>query len=188
MNHLGTIKLETKRLVLRQFQTSDLDDMYDNWCSDDKVTRYLTWPTHQSKLETKAVLDQWVSNNRDSQNYQWCIEIKDNHQAIGSIGVTAIAQNIGAVEIGYCISRKYWNQGITSEAFVAIIEFLFDQVEVNRIYAHHDIKNPNSGKVMVKSGLNYEGTLKAAAKNNTGVCDVAVYGLLRSEYVQSKTG
>lgn len=187
MKHQGTVKLATKRLVLRPFQASDLDDMYTNWCRDDQVTRYLTWPTHQSKSQTQAVLDMWISNYQDDDNYQWCIEFQDNHQAIGSIGVTTVDEKIEAAAIGYCISRNYWNQGITSEAFEAIIKFLFEQVGVNRIYAHHDVKNPNSGKVMAKVGLKYEGTLKAAALNNTGVCDVAVYGLIKSEYARART-
>ena len=48
MKHLGTIQLETDRLVLRRFTVDDAETVFKNWASDDEVTRYLTWPTHKS--------------------------------------------------------------------------------------------------------------------------------------------
>ena len=86
------------------------------------------------------------------------------------------------VEIGYCIGRRWWGKGIVTEAFRRIIPFFFEQVGVNRICAQHDPNNPGSGKVMVKSGLHYEGTLRQADYNNRGVADAAVYGILAEEY------
>lgn len=61
-----------------------------------------------------------------------------------------------------------------------------EEVEVNRIHARHDRKNPNSGKVMEKCRLKYEGTLRQASRNNQGICDVAWYGLLRKDYFRNK--
>nr|WP_246145393.1 GNAT family protein [Sedimentibacter saalensis] len=72
-----------------------------------------------------------------------------------------------ACEIGYCISCKHRNKGITTEAFKAIIKYLFDEIRVNRICAKHDISNVASGKVMQKCGMIYEGTLrKVQIRNN----------------------
>ena len=48
MEQLGTIQLETERLILRRFTLSDAEAIYKNWTSDDAVTQYLTWQTHQS--------------------------------------------------------------------------------------------------------------------------------------------
>lgn len=183
MNHLGTVFLETERLILRPFKESDVEDVYNNWASNDNVTKYLTWPTHDSKEITKSIIDLWVSKNGELKNYQWCIEWKENHQAIGSLSVVHIHENIDAFEIGYCISEDYWNKGITSEAFKKVIKFLFEEVGCNRIFATHDIYNPNSGKVMKKAGLKYEGTLLDAGKNNTGICDLVIYGITKNMYL-----
>ena len=46
MNHLGTVVLETTRLILRRFTIEDAEGMYRNWASEDEVTKFLTWPTH----------------------------------------------------------------------------------------------------------------------------------------------
>lgn len=184
MNHLGTKVLGTERLILRPFKEDDVLDMYNNWASNDNVTRYLTWTAHSSKDVTKSLIDLWVSKNEDMKNYQWCIEWKANHQAIGSIGVVRMDEGINGVEIGYCIGEDYWNKGITSEALKEIIKFLFEEAGCNRISARHDVNNPNSGKVMKKAGLLYEGTLLEAGKNNTGICDMAVYGITKRLYLK----
>jgi ribosomal-protein-alanine N-acetyltransferase len=86
------------------------------------------------------------------------------------------------VHIGYCIGKKYWNQGITSEALNRIIKFFFEEVGVNRIESRHDPNNPNSGKVMKKCGMKYEGTIRQADINNQGICDYSEYGILAEEY------
>jgi len=182
MQHSGTVLLETERLILRQFREGDASDMYHNWASSQNVTKYLTWPPHQSAEVSQMVITSWIEGYSSLSNYQWCMEYKENHQAIGSFGIVHMDENTQAVEIGYCIGEDYWNKGITSEAFKRVIQFLFDEVGCNRIYARHDVNNPNSGKVMIKSGLEYEGTLIEGGKNNTGICDVAVYGLTKRMY------
>jgi ribosomal-protein-alanine N-acetyltransferase len=181
MKNVGTKTLETERLILRRFELTDAEDMYKNWASSDQVTQYLTWPTHRDIDVSRRVLEAWVEGYTEEKNYHWCIELKSTGEAIGSIAVVDLKENIEAVEIGYCIGGKFWNQGITSEAFMALIEFFFREVGVNRIEARHDPRNPGSGKVMQKCGLKYEGTRMQADRNNTGVCDVAMYGIIRCQ-------
>ena len=61
MNHMGTIRIGTNRLILRRFTIEDADVMYRNWASNDEVTKYLTWPTHTSPDVTRKVLEEWIS-------------------------------------------------------------------------------------------------------------------------------
>jgi ribosomal-protein-alanine N-acetyltransferase len=183
MKHKGTVVLKTQRLILRPFKETDTDVMFQNWARHDNVTRYMEWPTHVSVDVTKAVIASWIEQYSNPQCYQWCIEYKDNHQAIGSISVVALNEAVEAVEIGYCIGEDYWFKGITAEAFQSVIKFMFEEVACNRIFARHDANNPNSGKVMTKCALQYEGTQRQAGKNNTGICDVAVYAILKEDYL-----
>jgi ribosomal-protein-alanine N-acetyltransferase len=89
---------------------------------------------------------------------------------------------VQAVEIGYCIGRAFWNQGILTEALNALIAFFFDQVGANRIAAHHDTRNPASGKVMLKSGMKFEGVARQAVLNNQGIYDAVQYAILKSDW------
>ena len=182
MRHQGTKRIETKRLILRRFQENDAESMFRNWTNSFEVTKYLTWKPHENNTETEVLLDKWIKESEKDDFYQWAIELKEIHEPIGTISVVGKDENIDMVEIGYCIGLKWWNHGIMSEAFRAVISFFFEEVGVNRIQAQHDSNNPNSGRVMKKCGLKYEGTLRQAGRNNQGIVDMNVYGLLREEW------
>ncbi|MBP5653756.1 MAG: N-acetyltransferase, partial [Lachnospiraceae bacterium] len=108
---------------------------------------------------------------------------KDNgDEPIGDIAVVEIKEKASVAHIGYCISADWWNKGITSEALQAVIDFLFDVVGFNRVEARHDSNNPNSGTVMQKCGMKYEGTLRSSDLTNQGICDACYYGLLKAEH------
>lgn len=182
MKHCGTQRLETGRLVLRRYVPGDAAAMYQNWASDQEVTKYLTWPTHSSQEVSQRVTDDWVNQYSSEQYYHWAIVLKDNgDEPIGDIAVVNIKENVSMAHVGYCIGRTWWHKGITSEALKAVMDFLFDVVDVNRIEARHDPRNPNSGKVMKKCGMKYEGTLRSSDWNNQGICDACYYALLKSK-------
>ena len=183
MNHLGTKELETGRLKLRRFELSDAEAMYRNWASDPEVTKFLMWPPHKDISVSEKVLREWVEQYNDKTYYQWAIVLKSNgNEPIGSISIVKRDDEIKTVHVGYCIGRKWWQQGITSEALSALVRFFFEEVGVNRIESRHDPKNPNSGKVMKKAGLLYEGTVKQGDWNNQGICDYSMYGLVAEDY------
>ena len=182
MEHKGTITIETKRLVLRAFVIEDATLAFANWESDDKVTEFLRWQTHHSVDETKELMDEWIKNYTDLSFYQWAIVLKEIQEPIGTISVVDLDEKTNKVHIGYCIGSKWWHKGYTSEAFASIIPFFFNEVKVGRIESQHDPNNPNSGKVMQKCGLKYEGTLRKADWSNKGIVDACMYGLLAEDY------
>lgn len=182
MNHLGTQVLTTARLTLRPFALADAPAMYRNWASDPEVTRYLTWPTHTGVDITQKVLADWVGRYPDPTWYQWAIVLTALGEPIGSIGIVRMDENVGSVHVGYCIGRRWWRQGITSEALAVLMRFFFEAVRVNRMDSRHDPRNPHSGDVMLRCGMTREGTMRQADRNNQGICDYTEYGILRDEY------
>lgn len=179
MIHKGTTVLETDRLILRKFKIEDAQNMFDNWASNPNVTKFLTWGPHESVEITKMIINDWLKGYEEENYYQWAIEVKEIGEPIGSISVVRINETVNEVEIGYCIGEKLWHQGYTSEAFKRVIDFLFNEVGAKRICAKHDTDNPNSGRVMLKCGLEREGILRKAGRNSTNaVCDLAVYSIL----------
>lgn len=187
MKNLGTNTIETERLILRRFKMEDAEAMYKNWTSDEEVTKFLTWPPHSSIELTKNILQEWINDYKNENSYNWAITIKENGaEPIGSIGAVDINKRVNMVHIGYCISKKWWDKGITSEALKALIKYFFEEVGVNRVESRHDPNNPNSGKVMMKCGMKYEGTMREADINNQGICDYSMYGILAKEYLDKE--
>ena len=181
MKHSGTQRLETERLVLRRFTQQDAAAMYKNWAADGEVTKYLTWPTHPNPEVTEQVVADWVRGYDSQSCYQWAIVLKELGEPIGSITVVSMDEGVAMAEVGYCIGRPWWNKGITSEALKAVMEFLFAVVGFHRIQGRHDPRNPYSGHVMQKCGMEYEGTLRSADRNNQGICDICCYARLNSD-------
>ena len=182
MHHQGTKTIETGRLLLRAFRLSDIPAAYNNWMSDEAVTEFLRWPAHRDISVTETVIRDWIGQSGKPDFYQWAIVLKEIDEPVGTISVVGQQENLGIVHIGYCIGSEWWHQGITSEAFRAVIPYLFDEVGANRIEAQHDPNNPHSGDVMRKCGLKYEGTLRQADISNKGIVDAEVYSILKSEW------
>ena len=182
ITHRGTVVLESDRLILRRFVVNDAEMMFRNWASDPVVTQFMTWPAHVDVSVSQAVLGMWVKDYERENSYQWAIVPKAFGEPIGSIGVVSILDSVQSAEIGYCIGQNWWHQGYTSEALSLVLRFLFEEVGFNRIQACHDIQNPNSGGVMRKCGMMFEGTLRQFGVNNQGIVDIAMYSILKSEW------
>jgi len=182
MKHTGTVRIETENLILRRFRIDDAEAMFRNWAGDDEVTRYLTWPTHSDVEVSRSIIVMWEKEYDSLSSYQWCIESKETGQAVGSISVVNLREDIGMVEIGYCIGKEFWGKGITAEALKALIYFFFEEVQANRIEAKHDSRNIASGKVMEKCGMVREGEKKQGDRNNMGICDIVFHGLIRADW------
>ena len=180
LKHKGTVRLETPRLILRRAEISDAEAMFKNWANDPGVTKYLTWQPHGNIEVTKNLLSSWAESYEKEDYYQWMIVLKEIDEPIGSIMVSTVGRAQSA-HIGYCIGKNWWHQGIMSETLQRVMDFLFDEVGYHRVESMHDSNNPNSGRVMAKCGMKYEGTLKMADRNNQGICDACYYGLLAEE-------
>ena len=182
LTHKGTQTIGTSRLILRRAIREDAEPMFRNWASDPEVTKFLTWPAHSSIAVSEMVIGSWLQEYEKESYYQWMIVLKERDEPIGSISVVRQNDRVEEAEIGYCIGSPWWHRGIVSEALAAVIEYLFTEVSMNRVAARHDPNNPNSGGVMRKCGMKYEGTNRACDRNNQGICDAAQYSILRSEW------
>ena len=179
MEHKGTKTINTTRLILRRFKAEDAEFMFKNWANNPRVTEYLSWSPHTSVETTKNLLAEWVKDYAQFDVYKWAIELKDIAEPIGSISAVHINESVDEIEIGYCIGEKWWGNGYAAEAFKAVIYFCFNEIGAKRVCARHATENVNSGKVMKKCGLEYEGTSRKACKTGTGaICDLAVYSIL----------
>ena len=181
MNKTGTRVLETERLVLRRFVIEDAEAMFYGWCNDPDVTKFLTWPPHESVEVTRYVLNEWIPQYKNGDYFNWAMILKESGKLIGNISVVSLREITDEALIGYCLSRECWGNGYMPEALKAVADYLFDFVGINRLMATHDVNNPKSGRVMQKAGMKYEGTLRQAGHNMQGVCDASVYSIIRSD-------
>ncbi|MDE5977313.1 MAG: GNAT family N-acetyltransferase [Turicibacter sp.] len=141
--------------------------VFDNWSSDDEVTKFVTWPTHEDLSTTEAILISWEKAYELLTTYQWAMVDREIDEVIGSISLFQFHRRGSQhyCELGYCLSRKYWNRGVTTEAAKAILQFAFEEIGIDVVMAKHDVRNIASGKVMKKLGMIHDKLVIRAVLN-----------------------
>jgi RimJ/RimL family protein N-acetyltransferase len=138
-----------------------------------------------------GLAEKWISTHkprfRDGRGAIYAITLPENRQVIGSIGLVVVPDYQRA-ELGYWLGRPYWNKGYTTEAARELLRYGFTELELNRIYASHYSRNPASGRVMQKIGMQYEGTLRQHIAKWGQFEDMKLYGILRSEFDERGLG
>lgn len=184
MKHNGTHRIETERLIIRKYKITDTEDMFINWASSTAVTRFLTWPPYTRTADVRAYIKGRIEAYQSPECYDWVIEWKENHQAIGSISVVKYDENRLSAEIGYCLGEAYWHKGIMPEALRAVIRYLFRETDFECIEACHDMRNVCSGKVMEKCGLEYDHTERREIMPGKGEQEMIYRSLLKKDYAR----
>ena len=181
LTHRGTVTLKTPRLVLRRLTVDDAQNMYNNWATDEKVTKYLAWEPYTDIEKLREFIAKCVSEYDNPKCYHWVIECSG--AIVGTINLHDIQDKPERCELGYCIGSKWWNQGIVTEAVGAVIRFSFEELNANKVCALHDTENIGSGRVMQKNGMKWEGVLREHKLRKDGTRgDLACYAILKSEW------
>ena len=146
--------LETERLMLRQIKEEDAQTVFNNWTSDDEVSKFVRWSTHKNVEETLEYIKNTQERCKKENNYyEWGIVLKEEKELIGAIG--AFPGEDGRIEIGYNLSKKYWRNGYMTEALKRVMNYLIDDEGIKRFVCSHAVLNPASGRVMQKAGFKY---------------------------------
>lgn len=174
------LNLETKRLILRPFSASDALDMYNNWSSDDSVTSFLTWNSHQSVNDAVNILNLWVEQYQKPERINCAIVLKSDKTLIGGIDVVGYLDGIPV--IGYVISRKYWNNGYATEACSSLLEYLFSlghkKVRIDAV-----VDNIGSNKVIRKCKGKLIDTVDEYIESKQKTFKINIYEVYKEDYV-----
>ncbi len=186
LNHSGTIRIESDRLLLRRFCMEDASAAFYNWTNDPEVSLYMRWKPHETVGEAREMIEQWLSRYSNHSFYQWAIERKEDNTLVGAIGLFTVSEHDLCADVGYCIGRRYWGQGIGSEALRAVLYFAFERVGYHRVEAYHAQANPASGRVLEKAGMQFEGEMREKYRSNRGFEDSSMYAILRSDFLRQE--
>lgn len=152
---LKGLTIETERLILRPFKSSDLEDLYE-YASVDGVGEMAGWKHHESKEKSKEILDMFITEDK-----VFAIVLKESGKVIGSLGVekygledrlTEFDGYLGR-EIGYVLSKDYWGRGIMPEAVKTIIDYLFNVLNLDFLTCGYYDFNGQSKRVQEKCGF-----------------------------------
>ena len=148
-------KLETERLILRNYKESDLNDYWE-YVSMENVGPRAGWPAYTdiNKAHERLLLE----TKKDT---QFAIVLKSENKVIGSVELMECTKDRynnleiedEAKEIGAILSEKYWGNGYMTEAVKEVMRYAFEELHVPVIYAGHAKANINSSRMQDKCGL-----------------------------------
>ena len=179
------IKLETKRLLIRDHVDEDLDNLFD-LISRPFEMRYIMdlFAVDQSGAEENLEVSMRDVGKSNRKHYFFAIIEKETSKYIGEIGFTVMDENTSGklLELGYFTKREFWGQGLTTEAAKKCVDFAFKELDAWKITTGCVKENVASERIMIKLGFRKEAELKEHQSVNQEWKDRVLYGLLKSEY------
>ena len=166
--NISNVILETDRLILRAWKITDLDDLFE-YASVNGVGEKAGWEYLKSKDESLEILKMFIDEKK-----VFAIVLKKNQKVIGSIGIEECRQdldknleNLLGRELGYVLSKDYWNKGIMTEAVSKVIEYCFKILKLNYLIATYFNYNIESKKVLEKLNFKFYKDIIIKTRYNT---------------------
>ncbi len=173
--------LETTRLILRPFTLADASDVQRLAGARAIASTTLNVPHPYED----GMAEQWIRTHQEryekGELVNFALVLRTNHIFLGAMELQ-INQQYASAELGYWIGQPFWRQGYCTEAARAMLGYGFEVLELNRVHASYLTRNPASRRVMQKIGMAYEGCLRQHIKKWDVFEDLALYGILRSDW------
>ena len=152
---ITNIVIESERLILREWQLSDLDDFFE-YASKEGVGENAGWHPHENKEKSLEILNRFIEGK-----HVFAIVYKENNKVIGSLGIEKYGAeekltefiSYKGREIGYVLSKDYWGRGLMTEAVKTVIDYLFNQLDYDFLLCGHFDFNHRSKRVQEKCGF-----------------------------------
>lgn len=180
MNHTGTVKIETERLILRPIVVSDAQSLYEILIDKD-VMNYLSGiPEYTGpEMAVDYITKKLDKKYQEKDFYDWAVVTKDDNRMIGRISVYKQDDDRRMADLVWFLDARYRQHGYMSEAVKAVIVHL-QNIGFERIEAFADVENKASVGVMKKVGMQYEGTLrKYDLRRDDSLYDAEMWSIIK---------
>lgn len=178
MDCMSTDPIKTERLCLREFTLEDLESMH-GYASREDVTCYLIWGPNDLQA-SKEQLATFIEAQSETPRlvYELALTLREDDRTIGALCLYLDEDRLGA-ELGFVLHPDFWGQGLVTEAAAALVAWGFDGLGLERIWATCDTRNHASVRVMDKTRMVREATLRGARETAEGLVDQYRYALGR---------
>lgn len=179
------LKIEGEKINLRSLKRSDAYSIY-KYAKDKAISRYTLLPQPYRFKDAKKFIRRTYKNLKEKTYFEFGIELKETGEIIGMMSLLHVDFPGKKAEIGYWVCRKCWGQGIAKEALNIALNFAFNYLKLNRVYAM--VMSPNIGsiKLLENAGFKLEGRLIDHCYRNKRFMDDLRYALFKKNYVKYK--
>lgn len=175
-------ELETARLFLRPVTLSDVSSIAKEACRIEISDTMISIPHPYPEGEAVRYVSQRLSEMNHGKAAAFVIEHKPDRKFAGIIEIRDIEPEHAQAEVSFWLGVGLQGQGYMSEAIACVVRFGFENLGLNRIYAHHMVRNPASGRALMKNGFLVEGLLRQRVRKWGVFEDVVLLALLREDW------
>ena len=172
------VELRTARLLLRPFETTDVDDVWA-YAADSEVARFRPLPDPYTRNDAAEFVDRQM---RTVWSTSPEFAIVYGPRVIGGISLH-VSREHETAELGYLLGRLWWGQGLATEAARAVVDWGFQRFGLHKVYARAHVDNKRSWRVMEKLNMIREGVLRGHWKMREEHVDLVYYAVFRDEWM-----
>ncbi len=171
--------------MIRDFTMDDVES-FSALAADPEVTRFLYWGPYNT-TQTRQFVRKAVSLSEPSPRRKYLLVIEDRQkELLGYIHLNIKSFINAEAEITYCLQKKYWGQGLGSEAVRAVLKYSFEKLHLHRVFARIDEENVKSAALLKKNGFVYEGKLRQDAFMKGQWRDSLIFSVLSHEFLSDQ--
>jgi [ribosomal protein S5]-alanine N-acetyltransferase len=176
------VRIDTERLVLREWEESDLPAILA-YAADPEVVRYVTWGPNTAE-QSRAFLQERMAAARVEPRlvYELAITLQATGELIGACGIRVFSAERRIADMGYVVRRDCWGSGYATECARALVRFGFERLGLHRIFATCDARNTGSAQVLQKAGMRLEGIRRKDVWQHGEWRDTMMFAILVEEY------
>lgn len=149
-------RLQGARVSLRRSTAADHPPVFA-CASDPQVMKYMDWPAHTSPAQTEQFFAGVQARCESGEDFHWMIETVESGAFLGCIACRIRGH---AADFGYFLARPAWGHGRATQAVTLLVDWLWQQPGILRIWATTDAENQRSQRVLERAGLVREGRLR----------------------------
>ena len=174
--------IRTERLLIRPFRSDDTAGLVARR-NDPAVAKYQNWLLPFTSEQAEKLVSELIAMEGPENEKWWMAIVADaaSGETLGDLAVHLTWEGRTA-EVGYTFATAHWGQGYAVEALTALIEYLFDDLDVTRVFGMLHPDNPASAMVLERAGLLFEGHTKSSFWLGDEVSDDWIYGLTRPDW------
>ena len=177
---IKNIELVGEKVILRWPKIQDAAWLFKN-ITKPEIRKNITTRVGSLEEEKKWVRSQ-PTKRRKKQGFTFVVIDKNTKELLGTCGIVELDSKNSNCEVGYWLAKKYWSKGYASGFFKLLLHYCFDNLKLNKAYAHTADFNARSQGLLRKHGFKQVGTLRKHVKFDDKLTDVIYFDLLRSEW------
>lgn len=176
-----SIVLNSDRLQISNLVLSDLEDVHRLHLRPE-TDQYNTLGIPESLEETEQILTAWLADNeKPDSNRIFKVQLQSDNSFVGLIALVMGKPKFRSAEAWFKLHPDHWNQGYATEALKTIIAFGFEELNLHRIEAGCAVDNKGSAQVLIKAGMQQEGTKRCVLPLKSGWSDAHIFAIIKED-------